>query len=99
MTTAVTQTAVKTLPANVTLAFQTIAPSLGDWIAQARLVGHEVLLAVPMEPNNYPQNDPGPQTLLTGLPAATNTQRLTSALAHSRKFWDHSVARRDVRQG
>ncbi len=78
-----TRTAVQTLPANVTLAFQTVAPGITDWAAQARLSGHEVLLAVPMEPQHYPQNDPGPQTLLTGLPTTANMQRLTWALARS----------------
>ena len=33
-------------------------------VARAREAGHEVLLEVPMEPFDYPDNDPGPQTLL-----------------------------------
>ena len=81
-----TKAAVQTLPADVTLAFQTIAPSITDWVAQARQVGHEVLLAVPMEPANYPQNDPGPQTLLSTLPATANTQRLDWALKRSNQI-------------
>ena len=38
--------------------------------------GHEILLQVPMEPFDYPDNDPGPQTLLTSLPPEQNIDRL-----------------------
>src|SRR6185312_9184209 len=34
------------------------------------------LLQVPMEPHDYPDNDPGPQTLLTSLTAEMNIGRL-----------------------
>ncbi len=37
---------------------------------------HEVLLQTPMEPFDYPDNDPGPQTLLTSLTPAQNIDRL-----------------------
>ena len=64
------------LPAPVTLAFAPYGSDLGRWVARARGEGHEVLLQVPMEPFDYPDNDPGPQTLLTTLPAAQNIDRL-----------------------
>ena len=35
-----------------------------------------MLLQVPMEPFDYPDNDPGPQTLLTSLDAGQNIDRL-----------------------
>src|SRR5439155_17625484 len=38
--------------------------------------GQEVLRQVPMEPFDYPDNDPGPQTLLTALDAGQNIDRL-----------------------
>jgi polysaccharide deacetylase 2 family uncharacterized protein YibQ len=37
---------------------------LQGWIDLARASGHEVMIEVPMQPTNYPDNDPGPQTLL-----------------------------------
>ena len=46
---------------------------LGGACAQS---GHEVLLEVPMEPFDYPDNDPGPQTLLTSLTPQQNIDRL-----------------------
>jgi polysaccharide deacetylase 2 family uncharacterized protein YibQ len=38
--------------------------SLQRWLQEARREGHEVVLQVPFEPFNYPQNDPGPHTLV-----------------------------------
>ena len=38
--------------------------------------GHEILLQVPMEPFDYPDNDPGPQTLLSSLSGEQNVDRL-----------------------
>jgi polysaccharide deacetylase 2 family uncharacterized protein YibQ len=64
------------LPAPVTFAFAPYGTDLSRWVARARGEGHEVLLQVPMEPFDYPDNDPGPQTLLTTLGAAQNLDRL-----------------------
>jgi uncharacterized protein len=70
-----TAAAIDKLPGAVTLAFIPYG-SDGAQVAQARRDGHEVLLEVPMEPFNYPQNDTGPQTLLTSLSAQQNLGRL-----------------------
>ncbi|MGP1397539.1 MAG: divergent polysaccharide deacetylase family protein [Inquilinaceae bacterium] len=71
-----TRIAVEALPAGVTLAFAPYAEGLDAWISAARAAGHEALLMVPMEPNTYPTDDPGPHTLLTNLPAEDNASRL-----------------------
>ncbi len=60
-----TQRAIESLPADVTLSFAPYADNLQRWIDIARTFGHEVLLEAPMEPFDYPTNDPGPATLLT----------------------------------
>ena len=39
-----------------------------------------------MEPVDYPDNDPGPQTLLTSLPAEQNIDRLHWALSRVRGY-------------
>ena len=64
------------LASPVTFAFAPYGTDLPRWVARARGEGHEVLLQVPMEPFEYPDNDPGPQTLLTTLSAAQNLDRL-----------------------
>lgn len=59
-----TRAAIETLPGEVTLAFAPYAEGLQGWIDLARQHGHEVLLETPMEPADYPANDPGPYTLI-----------------------------------
>jgi len=71
-----TQAAITRLPPAVTLAFSPYAHDLAVWIAAARQAGHEVLLGLPMEPTDYPRQDPGPETLLATLEPAQNLTRL-----------------------
>jgi polysaccharide deacetylase 2 family uncharacterized protein YibQ len=71
-----TTEALAKLPGAVTLGFTPYGADLDRWVARARGEGREVLLQVPMEPFDYPDNDPGPQTLLTTLLPEQNTERL-----------------------
>lgn len=64
------------LPAPVTFAFAPYGEGLEKLAAHARAKGHELLLQVPMEPFDYPNNDPGPRTLLTSLADQQNVDRL-----------------------
>jgi polysaccharide deacetylase 2 family uncharacterized protein YibQ len=59
-----TRKAIENLPPEITLSFVPYAEGLQGWIDLARANGHEVLLEIPMEPMDYPENDPGPYTLL-----------------------------------
>ncbi len=65
----------KLLPA-VTLAFTPYGAEPSKLTERARAQRHEILLQVPMEPFDYPDNDPGPQTLLSTLGAEQNMDRL-----------------------
>ncbi len=60
-----TQKAIATLPPEVTVAFASQGNSISRWMAEARRSGHEILMQLPMEPFDYPQVDPGRDTLLT----------------------------------
>ncbi len=71
-----TQEAIRLLPPAVTLGFAPYGASLDRWMQRARQESHELLLQVPMEPFDYPDNDPGPQTLLTSLSPDQNLDRL-----------------------
>ena len=64
------------LPATVTFALAPYGADLEKLAERARAEKHEVLLQVPMEPFDYPNNDPGPQTLLTSLTPEQNIDRL-----------------------
>jgi uncharacterized protein len=71
-----TRLAIERLPPQLSLGFTPYGEHLQDWVSEARLHGHEVLLELPTEPYDYPENDPGPHALLTGLSAEENTGRL-----------------------
>lgn len=71
-----TTDAIMKLPPAVTLAFTPYGADPTKLAEQARARRHEILLQIPMEPFDYPDNDPGPQTLLTSLAAEQNLDRL-----------------------
>jgi polysaccharide deacetylase 2 family uncharacterized protein YibQ len=71
-----TAEAIGKLPDSITLAFAPYGGDLSRWAARARNSGHEIVLQLPMEPFDYPDNDPGPQTLLSNLKPEQNVDRL-----------------------
>ena len=71
-----TDFALKRLPGPVSVSFTPYAQGLQEWVDETRKAGHELLLELPMEPYDFPENDPGPQALLTDLSAIENTNRL-----------------------
>jgi hypothetical protein len=73
--------AVAKLPPAMTLAFAPYGTDLERHVARARDNGHEVMLQVPMEPFDYPDNDPGPHTLTAKAKAAENLDRLHWTMA------------------
>jgi polysaccharide deacetylase 2 family uncharacterized protein YibQ len=68
--------AIMKLPPAVTLAFTPYGSDPAKLVEQAREHRHEIVLQIPMEPYDYPDNDPGPQTLLTTLGTEQNIDRL-----------------------
>lgn len=71
-----TTDAIMKLPAAVTLAFTPYGADPGKLAERARAQRHEIFLQIPMEPYDFPDNDPGPQTLLTSLTIDQNMDRL-----------------------
>ncbi|GIU66813.1 divergent polysaccharide deacetylase family protein [Candidatus Phycosocius spiralis] len=83
----ITQRAIDDLPSEVTLSFVASASNLQGWIDRARAKGHEVLIEIPMEPFDYPDNDPGPNTLLTTASADENQRKLTYLLSRAAGYY------------
>ncbi len=81
-----TNDAINKLPGPVTLAFAPYGSELEKITARARSTGHEILLQVPMEPFDYPDSDPGPQTLLTSVDAAQNVDRLHWSMSRFQNY-------------
>ena len=71
-----TTDAIMKLPPAVTLAFTPYGADPMKLAEQARAHRHEILLQIPMEPYDYPDNDPGPQTLLASLSPEENLDRM-----------------------
>jgi hypothetical protein len=65
----VTAAAIAGLPAEVSLSFDPTAPELADWIAAARVFGHEALVDLPLQSkaDRDSGRDPGAQGLVVGL--------------------------------
>ena len=79
--------ALEQLPADISLAYTPYSSELQNQINGARADGHEVALELPMEPFDYPNNDPGPYTLLTNLPEEANRKRLEWLLARATGYF------------
>ena len=82
-----TRAAIERLPAEVTLSFVPYAEGLQGWINLARAQGHEVLIEIPMEPSGYPDNDPGPQTLLNAASPDDITTRMNWLLGRATGYF------------
>lgn len=82
-----TREAIEDLPPEVTLSFVPYTEGLQGWIDLARSNGHEVLLEAPMEPLDYPQNDPGPYTLMAQDPPQETVKRLEQLLSRATGYF------------
>ena len=84
---ATSRQAIDDLPAQVTLSFVPYTSGLQGWIDLARASGHEVLIEVPMQPSNYPDNDPGPQTLMANAATADLLAHMNWVLSRCTGFF------------
>ncbi len=82
-----TRSAIERLPPEVTLSFVPYADGLQGWIDLARADGHEVMLEIPMEPLDYPNNDPGPSTLMAAGRPEETVKRLEWLLARGTGYF------------
>lgn len=72
----VTESAITSVPAVVSMSFSPYTPRLKEYVENARKTGHETLLDLPMQHGTFPETDPGPSGLVSGLPARENHNRL-----------------------
>jgi polysaccharide deacetylase 2 family uncharacterized protein YibQ len=82
-----TRDAIERLPPEITLSFVPYADGLQGWMDLARANGHEVLLEIPMEPLDFPDNDPGPYTLMANDPPQETTRRLEWLLSRATGYF------------
>lgn len=78
-----TNRAIAELPGAVSLSFSPYARNIEAMMARARRAGHETLVDLPLEPLDFPRDDPGPSTLLTSLSLVDNLNRLDWVLGRA----------------
>ncbi|MEM7197756.1 MAG: divergent polysaccharide deacetylase family protein [Pseudomonadota bacterium] len=71
------------LPPGISLAFSPYSDNLSSKINDARGFGFEVLMMLPMEPSNYPLDDPGYLTLLTSEDEDETIQKLHTVMSRA----------------
>jgi polysaccharide deacetylase 2 family uncharacterized protein YibQ len=81
-----TQNAIDRMPPEVTLALAPYGEDLDLWMQQARSKGHELLLQLPLEPFDFPDNDPGPHTLMVSLQPSEMLDRLAFLLTRATNY-------------
>jgi hypothetical protein len=72
--------AVSKLPSAISLAVMPLSGGAPHWARKAREAGHEVIVQLPLEPSDYPNNDPGPETLLASAGPEQNLIKLRTLL-------------------
>jgi hypothetical protein len=80
LSTAASQEAIRRLPPTVTLSVDPYSAQADEWAPKARGVGHEILLSLPLESDEFPFRDAGPMALLTSLTVEENIERLQRVL-------------------
>ncbi len=81
-----TQEAIARLPAEVTLAFAPQGNSIGRWMQEARRRGHEIVMQLPLEPFDYPNVNPGRNTLTVAATPDENLKNLRWALSRTTNY-------------
>ncbi|EDP66542.1 hypothetical protein BAL199_15813 [alpha proteobacterium BAL199] len=79
----ITEKATTLLPGAISLSFSPYVRNIEALMARARQAGHETLIDLPMEPLDFPRDDPGPSTLLTSLSLVDNLNRLEWVLGRA----------------
>lgn len=81
-----TQEAIAKLPPEVTLAFASDGNSIGRWMQESRRQGHEIIMQVPLEPFDFPNVNPGRNTLTVAAKPAENLKNLRWALSRTTNY-------------
>lgn len=81
-----TASAITDLPPEISLAFLPYTRDIEQQLTLSKQNGHENLILIPMEPMSFPDDDPGPGLLLTGMTAHELRVRFAKLLGESKTF-------------
>ncbi len=76
----------RTLRGAISFALSPYAGNPERVMGELRSAGHEVLMSIPMEPSEFPLNDPGPRALMTSLSTEDNLERLYWAMSRAGSY-------------
>ncbi len=71
-----TERAIAQMPHQVAMGFVPYGDDLPTWTRRAQADRHDILIQIPLEPEGYPETNPGPHTLLTSLSIDENLEHL-----------------------
>jgi polysaccharide deacetylase 2 family uncharacterized protein YibQ len=77
------ETAIMHLPPEISFAFLPFSNDTDALAGKSRVAGHEILLDIPMEPATFPEDDPGPDALMTTVSDTENIRRFNWDLARA----------------
>ncbi len=83
---AATESAVRTMPAEVSLILSPYAANPDFWVNVARERGHEIWMHLPLETKDYPTNDPGPHTMIIDAPERDNLRKLRWLMSRTQGY-------------
>ena len=78
-----TETAIRTLPPEISIGLSPYAKNPELWLNEARRRGHEVWMMLPLESETYPLDDMGPHTILISAPEKQNQMKLSWILSRA----------------
>lgn len=78
--------AIEKLPPEISLSFDVYAANLQSWVRESWKFGHEVLISLPMESANFPNEDAGPMALSTDFSVKANLRRLNSIMGRAKGY-------------
>lgn len=81
-----TELAISKLPPEVTLSFSPYADNLEEQISKAREAGHETMIDLPLQSNDFPAIDGGPDTIVINSTPEENIAKLENILKDSGAF-------------
>ncbi len=81
-----TQQAIQKLPGEITLGFAPQGNSIGRWMTEARRKGHEIVMQLPLEPFDYPNINPGRNTLTVSASPQQNVDDLRWTLGRTTNY-------------
>lgn len=79
-----THSAIRSMPPEISLIFSPYTADLQGQIDKSRARGHETWLVLPLETENYPYDDPGPETMIIGAPERQNHRKLNWLMSRAK---------------